>query len=56
MSTVTSYEPSQARLAGLCRQAQVDALFASWLQQSVRHEVACDEWNSSKEGRLMSTA
>lgn len=34
MSTVTSYETSQARLAGLCRQAQVDALFASWLQQS----------------------
>jgi hypothetical protein len=29
---------------------------ASWLDQAVRHEVACDEWNSSKEGRLMSTA
>ena len=29
---------------------------ASWLNQIVRHEVACDEWNSSKEGRLMSTA
>jgi hypothetical protein len=27
---------------------------ASWLNQIVRHEVACDEWNSSKEGRLMS--
>jgi hypothetical protein len=29
---------------------------ASWLNQIVRHEVACDEWSSSKEGRLMSTA
>jgi hypothetical protein len=27
----------------------------SWLKLVVRHEVACDEWNSSKEGRLMST-
>jgi hypothetical protein len=27
---------------------------ASWLNQIVRHEVACDEWNSSKEDRLMS--
>jgi len=27
----------------------------SWLSQVVRHEVACDEWYSSKEGRLMST-
>ena len=26
---------------------------ASWLNRIVRHEVACDEWNSSKEGRLM---
>jgi hypothetical protein len=31
-------------------------LHASWLNQIVRYEVACDEWNSSKEGRLMSTA
>ena len=29
---------------------------ASWLNQVVRHEVACDERGSSKEGRLMSTA
>jgi len=34
MSLVTSYDPSQARLAELCRREQVDALFASWLQQS----------------------
>ena len=27
---------------------------ASWLNQVVRHEVACDEWYSSKEDRLMS--
>ena len=27
---------------------------ASWLNQVVRHEVACDEWRSSKEDRLMS--
>jgi transposase len=27
---------------------------ASWLNQVVRHEVACDEWSSSKEDRLMS--
>jgi transposase len=26
----------------------------SWLNMVVRHEVACDEWNSSKEDRLMS--
>jgi hypothetical protein len=32
MSPVTSYEPSQVLLAGLCSHAQVDALFASWLQ------------------------
>ena len=29
---------------------------ASWLNQIVRHEVACDEWHSSKEDRLMSVA
>ena len=29
---------------------------ASWLNQIVRHEVACDERGSSKEGRLMFTA
>ncbi|MDB4872871.1 MAG: family transposase, partial [Gemmatimonadales bacterium] len=29
--------------------------YTSWLNWIVRHEVACDEWNSSKEGRLMST-
>jgi transposase len=29
---------------------------SSWLNRIVRHEVACDEWNSSKEGHLMSTA
>jgi hypothetical protein len=34
MSPVISYQPSQARLAGLCPQDQVDALFVSWLQQS----------------------
>ena len=27
---------------------------ASWLNQIVRHEVACDEWRSSKGDRLMS--
>ena len=27
---------------------------ASWLNQVVRHEVACDEWRSSKGDRLMS--
>ena len=27
---------------------------ASWLNQSVRHEVACDEWRSLKGDRLMS--
>ena len=27
---------------------------ACWLNLQVRHEVACDEWNSSKEDRLMS--
>jgi transposase len=27
---------------------------ASWLSQVVRHEVACDEWRSSKGDRLMS--
>ena len=27
---------------------------ASWLNQVVRHEVACDEWYSSKGDRLMS--
>ena len=27
---------------------------ASWLNQAVRHEVACDEWRSSKGDRLMS--
>ena len=27
---------------------------ASWLNQVVRHEVACDEWHSSKGDRLMS--
>ena len=27
---------------------------ASWLDQAVRHEVACDEWRSSKGDRLMS--
>ncbi|MCW2940802.1 MAG: hypothetical protein JWN00_3787 [Actinomycetia bacterium] len=27
---------------------------ASWANPIVRHEVACDEWNSSKEDRLMS--
>jgi hypothetical protein len=27
---------------------------ASWLNQIVRHEVACEEWYSSKEDRLMS--
>ena len=27
---------------------------SSWLNRIVRHEVACDEWNSSKEDRLMS--
>ena len=27
---------------------------ASWLNQAVRHEVACDEWYSSKGDRLMS--
>jgi RNA polymerase sigma factor (sigma-70 family) len=32
------------------------ASLRTWLYKIVRHEVACDEWNSSKEGRLMSTA
>jgi hypothetical protein len=27
---------------------------ASWLNQAVRHEVACDEWRSLKGDRLMS--
>ena len=27
---------------------------ASWLNQVVRHEVACDEWRSLKGDRLMS--
>ena len=27
---------------------------ASWLNQIVRHEVACDEWRSLKGDRLMS--
>ena len=27
---------------------------ASWLDQAVRHEVACDEWRSLKGDRLMS--
>jgi predicted phosphoribosyltransferase len=27
---------------------------ASWLNQAVRHEVACDKWRSSKGDRLMS--
>jgi predicted phosphoribosyltransferase len=27
---------------------------ASWLNQVVRHEVACEEWRSSKGDRLMS--
>jgi hypothetical protein len=26
----------------------------SWLNMVVRHEVACDEWYSSREDRLMS--
>jgi hypothetical protein len=30
--------------------------YSSWLNWIVRHEVACDEWDSSKEGRLMLTA
>ncbi|GAA0407943.1 IS630 family transposase [Acrocarpospora corrugata] len=29
---------------------------ASWANPIVRHEVACDEWNSTKEVRLMSSA
>jgi len=29
-------------------------IHASWLNQAVRHEVACDEWYSSKGDRLMS--
>ena len=40
---------SQVVLAGLVGRSE------SWLSQVVRHEVACDEWYSSKEGRLMST-
>jgi len=28
--------------------------YASWLNWIVRHEVACDEWRSSKGDRLMS--
>ena len=27
---------------------------SSWLNRIVRHEVACDEWRSSKGDRLMS--
>jgi hypothetical protein len=27
--------------------------YGSWLNWIVRHEVACDEWYSSKEDRLM---
>lgn len=34
MYATTSYDTSQALLAQPCRQTQLDALFASWLQQS----------------------
>ena len=31
-----------------------DAVVRTWLARLVRHEVACDEWRSSKGDRLMS--
>ncbi len=47
------------RAADRLRKAQPNAIMihtpvhASWLNQVVRHEVACDEWYSSKEDRPM---
>jgi predicted phosphoribosyltransferase len=45
--------------AGRLRDAHPNAIMihtpvhASWLNQIVRHEVACDEWRSSKGDQLM---
>jgi hypothetical protein len=51
----TTYRPALADIGGA---HNVELVYlptnASWLNWIVRHEVACDEWNSSKEDRLMS--
>ena len=44
-----------ARLSGAYPNAQMVHLpvHASWLNQVVRHEVACEQWRSSKGDQLM---
>jgi hypothetical protein len=48
----------RSEVTGWAAASHVELVFlptnASWLNWIVRHEVACDEWNSSKEDRLMS--
>jgi hypothetical protein len=55
-SLYEAFEPAEAKRLADKLELHYTPKHGSWLNMAVRHEVACDEWNSSKEGRLMSTA
>ena len=53
-SLYEAFEPQQAHALAQRLEIHHTPRHGSWLNIAVRHEVACEEWRSSKGDRLMS--
>ena len=53
-SLYEAFEPAEAKRLADRLELHYTPKHGSWLNMAVRHEVACEEWRSSKGDRLMS--